>query len=202
MMEPKQYAERLDAVRAAVSDHGRDPMAITPAVWLPVITGRSRDDIDEVLESTKACAPNARAELCAESGAPHPLVPTFSGSQDLLPFTMDEDSALSLVADVPRSVLRAACLDGTPAEVIDRAAEGRDHGVRVHRDYQHQHLAAEPAKRPCLSTALRRDHARTQEIVKRGISTLPVLKMARHAIARAHMAGHGGYGSAAPTQSQ
>ena len=54
---PKDYAQRLEVVRAAASDAGRDPMSIVPAMWLIVVTGRSRDDVDEALESEviKAC---------------------------------------------------------------------------------------------------------------------------------------------------
>jgi alkanesulfonate monooxygenase SsuD/methylene tetrahydromethanopterin reductase-like flavin-dependent oxidoreductase (luciferase family) len=39
---PEDYAARLEVIRAAASDAGRDPMAITPAVWLPVIAGPRR----------------------------------------------------------------------------------------------------------------------------------------------------------------
>ena len=39
--KPQEYARRLDAVRAAASDAGRNPMSIVPAMWLPVVTGRT-----------------------------------------------------------------------------------------------------------------------------------------------------------------
>jgi phthiodiolone/phenolphthiodiolone dimycocerosates ketoreductase len=129
---PKQYAQRLEVIRSAASDYGRDATAVTPALWLPVITGRSRDDVDEATDSelVKAWGLNAPAELYAHFGAEHPLGEDFSGAQDILPYTMDEESALSYVSRVPQSVVRAACLCGTPSEVIEQAAEWRDHGVR------------------------------------------------------------------------
>src|SRR5271165_4946149 len=34
---PQDYGQRLEVVRAAASDAGRDPMSIIPAVWLPVV---------------------------------------------------------------------------------------------------------------------------------------------------------------------
>jgi phthiodiolone/phenolphthiodiolone dimycocerosates ketoreductase len=52
----QDYARGLAAVRTAASDAGRDPMAITPAAGLFVITGRSRDDVDEALNSDIAKA--------------------------------------------------------------------------------------------------------------------------------------------------
>ncbi|MGH3584425.1 MAG: LLM class flavin-dependent oxidoreductase, partial [Mycobacterium sp.] len=48
---PQEYARRLEVVRTAASDAGRDPMAITPAMWILVVTGRSRSEVDEALES-------------------------------------------------------------------------------------------------------------------------------------------------------
>jgi hypothetical protein len=48
---PQDYAQRLEVVRAAASDAGRDPMSIIPALWLWVVTARNRDDVDEALDS-------------------------------------------------------------------------------------------------------------------------------------------------------
>jgi phthiodiolone/phenolphthiodiolone dimycocerosates ketoreductase len=62
---PEEYAQRLEAVRAAASDAGRDPMSITPALWIPVIAGRTRDDVDAALASEilKSRALNASDEF-------------------------------------------------------------------------------------------------------------------------------------------
>ena len=116
----------------AASDAGRDPMSITPAVWLAVITGRSRDDVDEALDSEiiKFWGLSASDEDYRRHGAQHPLGGGFSGAQDLLPFNMDEQTALSHVAEVPPALLRETALNGTPDEVIDQAAQWRDCGVR------------------------------------------------------------------------
>jgi len=129
---PVDYKQRLDVVRASASDVGRDPMSIIPAVNLFVITGRSRDDVDEALESEliKANGLAASDEVFARHGARHPLGAGFSGSQDLLPHDMDEQTALSHVADIPSSLVREILLNGTPDEVIEQAAQWRDCGVR------------------------------------------------------------------------
>jgi phthiodiolone/phenolphthiodiolone dimycocerosates ketoreductase len=129
---PQDYAQRLEVVRAAASDAGRDPMSITPAAWLPVITGRSRDDVDEALDSemVKFWGLSASDEDYRRHGAQHPLGAGFSGAQDLLPFNMDEQTALSHVAQIPPALLRETTLAGTPEEVLERAAEWRDCGVR------------------------------------------------------------------------
>jgi phthiodiolone/phenolphthiodiolone dimycocerosates ketoreductase len=128
---PHQYARRLDVVRSAASDNGRDPMVVTPALWVTIITGRSRDDVDEAIDSplAKAWTLNAPGELFSEFGAEHPLGATFSGAQDIQPYAMDEESALSYVSRVPASVVQAASLCGTPVEVLEQAAEWRNRGV-------------------------------------------------------------------------
>jgi phthiodiolone/phenolphthiodiolone dimycocerosates ketoreductase len=72
---PTEYAQRLDVVRAAASDAGRDPEAIVPAMLTGVVTGRDRDDVDEALESPviKAAALTASADFYRHFGASHPL---------------------------------------------------------------------------------------------------------------------------------
>ena len=43
---------------------------------------------------------------------------------------MDEQTALSHVAQIPSALLRETTLNGTPEEVIEHAAQWRDCGVR------------------------------------------------------------------------
>jgi phthiodiolone/phenolphthiodiolone dimycocerosates ketoreductase len=129
---PEEYARRLEAVRAAASDAGRDPMAIVPAILMPILTGLSRDDIDEALESDvlKTAALSASDEFFAQHGAQHPLGVGFIGGQDLLPQTLDEQTVLSHIKGITPAFLRSMMLTGTPGEVIEQAAEWRDCGVR------------------------------------------------------------------------
>jgi phthiodiolone/phenolphthiodiolone dimycocerosates ketoreductase len=129
---PEEYARRLEAVRAAASDAGRDPMAIVPAILMPILTGLSRDDIDEALESDvlKTAALSASDEFFAQHGAQHPLGVGFIGGQDLLPQTLDEQTVLSHIKGITPAFLRSMMLTGTPDEVIEQVAEWRDCGVR------------------------------------------------------------------------
>jgi phthiodiolone/phenolphthiodiolone dimycocerosates ketoreductase len=129
---PGEYQQRLEVVRAAASDAGRDLMSITPAAWLFVMTGRTRGDVEEALDSdiAKSFALNVSAEMWARHGVAHPLGEDFSGAQDLIPQTMDEQTVLSYTAQVPVSLLKDAFLTGTPDDVIDQAAQWRDHGLR------------------------------------------------------------------------
>ncbi len=128
---PGDYADALQAVRTAASDAGRDPMAITPAVNRAVVTGRTRDDVDETLDSVimKAWALAAPGEAWARHGVEHPLGADFSGVQDLVPQTIDEHSALAYTAKVPASLMKELCFNGTPDEVVDQIAQWRDYGL-------------------------------------------------------------------------
>jgi phthiodiolone/phenolphthiodiolone dimycocerosates ketoreductase len=130
-LTPKNYAAGLEKVRAAASDAGRDPLSITAANWFFVVTGASRGEVDDALGSTplKAFALNAPAEVWARHGARHPLGDDFSGGQDLIPQTFDEQTVLSYTADVPISIAKEFVLTGTPDEVVEQAAEWRDCGV-------------------------------------------------------------------------
>ncbi|OBH13863.1 photosystem I reaction center subunit VIII [Mycobacterium sp. E1747] len=129
---PGDYASGLEAVRTAASDAGRDPGSITPALSIFVVTGRSRDDVEETLNSdaAKAFALIIPGQVWADHGVRHPLGHDFSGAQDLIPQTLDQQTVLSYIKDVPASMLKEVLLTGTPNEVIDRAAQWRDHGVR------------------------------------------------------------------------
>jgi phthiodiolone/phenolphthiodiolone dimycocerosates ketoreductase len=129
---PEDYKQRLDVVRSAASDAGRDPMSIIPALQLFVVTGRTRADVDEALDSEvlRVFGLNASDEVFVRNGAQHPLGAGFAGAQDLLPHGFDEQTALSHAAAVPSPVLREFLLNGTPDEVIEQAAQWRDGGVR------------------------------------------------------------------------
>jgi phthiodiolone/phenolphthiodiolone dimycocerosates ketoreductase len=129
---PEDYAQRLEAVRSAASDARRDPMAIVPAMWLPVITGSSRQAVDEALDSEliRIGALNFPDEMFVRHGAQHPLGQNFSGGQDILPHDIDEQTALGYIDQIPLAVIRDATLNGPTQEVLERAAQWRDHGVR------------------------------------------------------------------------
>jgi phthiodiolone/phenolphthiodiolone dimycocerosates ketoreductase len=131
VFSPADYARGLTAVRAAASDAGRDPLSIGAAMMFFTVTGRSRHEIDEALESTamKTFALNAPAKLWKHHGVSHPLGDDFTGSQDIIPQVFDEESVLKYTSNVPLSLLKDACLQGTHDEIVDQLADWRDHGL-------------------------------------------------------------------------
>jgi len=130
---PQDYAQRLDIIRSAASDAGRDPLSITPALWLRVVAASSRGAADEALDTTIVRAwvmTSAPAQFFADHGAEHPLGRDFTGMQDHVVYTMDEETIREKSTHVPLSVVKAMLLNGTPEDVLEQAAEWRDHGVR------------------------------------------------------------------------
>ena len=132
IFDAKSYAAGLEVIRGAASDAGRDPASIIPANWHIVVTGRSRDEVDEALSSDvmKALALNLPAGIWANHGVRHPLGADFIGGQDLVPQVLDEETVLSYTRDIPLSMLKECFLTGTPDDVIDQFADWRDQGVR------------------------------------------------------------------------
>jgi phthiodiolone/phenolphthiodiolone dimycocerosates ketoreductase len=129
---PQDYAKRLEIIQSAASDAGRDPMAITPALWMPVVAAANRNDVDAALATTavKAWALNAPAEFYTHHGAAHPMGADFAGMQDHIAFTMDEREIREKSSRVPLSVVKGMMLNGTVDDILEQAAEWRDHGVR------------------------------------------------------------------------
>jgi phthiodiolone/phenolphthiodiolone dimycocerosates ketoreductase len=129
---PEDYGQRLEVVRTAASDTGRDPMSLLPAVEFLVVTGTSRGAVDEALNSPilKALSLTASDDVFARHGTRHPLGQGFSGSPDLVPHAFEEQTALSYAAQVPPPVVQEVFLSGTPDEVIEQAAQWRDQGAR------------------------------------------------------------------------
>jgi phthiodiolone/phenolphthiodiolone dimycocerosates ketoreductase len=130
-MDASEYGEHLAGIRDAAADAGRDPHAIGAAKYFFVVTARSADVVEEILQApvVKSYALCAPSEYWARHGAEHPLGPGFAGVQDLLPQTMDEQTALNYVRQVPASLIRNFVLAGTPSEILDQLAEWRDHGM-------------------------------------------------------------------------
>ena len=131
VISPADYARGLDAVRTAASDAGRDPQSIGAATFFFVVTGRNRQEIDDALESTamKTFALNVPAEIWKRHGVSHPLGDDFTGAQDIIPQILDEETVLKYTSNVPGSLLKDVCLQGTHDEIVDQLADWRDHGL-------------------------------------------------------------------------
>jgi phthiodiolone/phenolphthiodiolone dimycocerosates ketoreductase len=156
---PQDYTKRLEIIRTAASDAGRDPMSITPAFWMPVMAGPSRDAVDAALNSTivKTWALNGPAEFYAHHGA----------QQDHISFTMDEQTLREKSGQVPLSVVKGMVLNGhrrrcaRPGRRVARSRRAlpSPSGGELRAD------GAEPAHRPHLADAIQQGGPRPQAAV-------------------------------------
>ena len=130
--QPTEYAAALEVVRTAASDAGRNPLSIIPASYVFVVTGRSRDEVDDTLGSAliRAFALNLPASEWVRHGGRHPFGDDFLGMQDIIPQTLDEATVLAATKVIPDSLIKESFLTGTPEEVLDQAAALRDSGLR------------------------------------------------------------------------
>jgi phthiodiolone/phenolphthiodiolone dimycocerosates ketoreductase len=129
---PERYADGLAQVRSAASDAGRPPDSVTGAATFFLMTGRTSDDVAELLESVpiRSFGLLLPAWMWAQHGARHPLGEDSTGFQDIIPQTIDEQTALAHAAAAPTALIRQGALVGTPGEVLEQLAEWRDHGVQ------------------------------------------------------------------------
>lgn len=157
----KTYGERFDAVREAASDAGRDPASIVGSGWFFVVTAPSAGAVDDLLATdiARSFALTIPAEQWRTFGAEHPLGSDFTGLQDLLPHTIDEETALRYARAVPDGLLASSFITGTPTEVVDRLAEYHQQGLRhpvLLNAAPFMHFPKGAASVPALVTVLRR----------------------------------------------
>jgi len=130
-MDPREYGEQLAGIRDDASDAGRDPASVKAAKYFFVVTADSADAVEEILAAPVVkwyalCAPS---HYWKRHGAEHPLGSGFSGVQNLLPHTIDAETALEYTRRVPPSLIRNFTLAGTPAQILEQLAEWRDQGM-------------------------------------------------------------------------
>jgi phthiodiolone/phenolphthiodiolone dimycocerosates ketoreductase len=119
---PEAYAAKLDIIRSAACEAGRNPEAITPGLCQFVVLAPSEQRARAMLETPLArlTALAAPAEAWRAVGASHPFGEHFRGPDDWLPerFTRAElDAAL---AAVPGELLGYGMLWGTPPQVASK----------------------------------------------------------------------------------
>ncbi len=130
-MDPHEYGEHLAGIRQVASDAGRDPASVMAAKYFFVVTASSESVVEEILaapavKSYALCAPS---DYWKRHDAEHPLGAGFAGVHELIPQTMDADTALKYIGQVPPSLIRDFTLAGTPSQCLEQLAEWRDQGM-------------------------------------------------------------------------
>ncbi len=130
---PQDYAAKLDLVRAAARDAGRDPAAITPALHRFLVVGETDEDVRVLLRSApvRLFGFLAPPETWRAAGMPNPLGEHVNAMVDFVPDRMDGRTVTQALAAVPDSVLTGGpLLIGTPDQVVNRIREFAQAGAR------------------------------------------------------------------------
>lgn len=130
---PAEYASKLDVVRAAAQEAGRDPYAITPALHRFAVIGATEQETRAMLEhkAIRAFGLASPAELWRKAGREHPFGDTFRGYVDFVPERYDRQTLEAAIAAVPREMAQdGTLLWGTPEQVARKIREFGDAGLQ------------------------------------------------------------------------
>lgn len=130
---PAEYASKLEAIRAAAREAGRDPKLITPALHRFAVLGRTEKEARAMLDTkaVRAFGLVAPAELWRKVGREHPLGAGFRGYLDFVPERYDRKTLDAAIAAVPPELLfESPLLWGTPEQVARKIRAFGDVGLR------------------------------------------------------------------------
>ena len=133
MATAEEYAAKLTLIREAAQEAGRDPQAITPALFQYLVVAPSEREVHEILDTKLgrlfALFHTASAEW-RKVGARHPLGEDFRGIVDWMPERYDRQTLQEALASVPPALIGSALLWGTPEQVVDKLRAFGEVGVR------------------------------------------------------------------------
>lgn len=133
VVSPEEYAAKLEAVRDAAKQAGRDPQEITPALHRFVVVGPTEQETRAMLETrvVRALSLAAPAELWRKAGSEHPFGRDFRGYVDFVPERYDRNTIEEAIAAVPPGLVEESpLLWGTPEQVASKLRTFGEVGLR------------------------------------------------------------------------
>jgi phthiodiolone/phenolphthiodiolone dimycocerosates ketoreductase len=129
---PQEYATRLKIIRAAAQEAGRDPQAITPAMFQMIAVAPTEQEARKMLDTKPArlLALGATSEKWRKVGAQHPFGEHFRGALDWIPEQYDREMLEKGIAAVPPELLGSGVLWGTPEQIASKLRAFGEAGVR------------------------------------------------------------------------
>ena len=132
MASAEEYAARLALIRDAAQQAGRDPQAITPALFQYLVVAPSEQEVREMLDSKlgRLFALLVPSSEWRKLGAPHPFGEDFRGYVDWVPERYDHRMLEEALAAVPPELIGSGVLWGTPEQVVGKLRAFGEVGVR------------------------------------------------------------------------
>jgi phthiodiolone/phenolphthiodiolone dimycocerosates ketoreductase len=131
-MPLEEFTESLARIRKSAEAAGRDPHAITPAMWCYVVAAEDHEEAHRLLNHRlpKSQLLIAPSEVYEERGYKHPLGQDFDGIRDYIPTRYGREEILSAIDAIPEEIAHDRTLHGTPDELVSIAREYEATGLR------------------------------------------------------------------------
>lgn len=130
---PEEYAAKLETVRAAAQEAGRDPQAITPALEQYVVVAPTEHEARAMLDTklVRFFGLLLPADAWREAGREHPLGENFRGYVDFVPERYDRKTLEEAIAVVPPELAaQGPLMWGTPDQVASKLRAFGEVGLR------------------------------------------------------------------------
>lgn len=128
----EEYAAKLEIIRNAAQEAGRDPQAITPALLQNFVVAPTEQEARKMLDTRvgRLYALHVASDAWRKVGAQHPFGEDFRGYIDWVPEQYERKTLEEALAAVPPEVLGYGLLWGTPEQVAGKLRGYREVGVR------------------------------------------------------------------------
>jgi phthiodiolone/phenolphthiodiolone dimycocerosates ketoreductase len=129
---PQDYAAKLELIRSAAREAGRDPNTITPAFNPYIAVAPTERQVRAMLDkkAIRAAGLSLPADVWRAAGAEHPFGANFRGYVDLIPDKYDRQTWDNAIARVPNEMIDKALIYGTPEQVTRHLHAYADAGMR------------------------------------------------------------------------
>lgn len=127
-----EYTQGLKRVRDGAAAAGRDPEALTPAMWAYTVIAEDHETTHRLLDHpmVKAFTLALSHTFFEDRGVPHPLGEKTYGFLDYVPARLSADEALGAIDGVPFEVVHDALFHGTPDELAGKLGPYAEAGLR------------------------------------------------------------------------
>jgi phthiodiolone/phenolphthiodiolone dimycocerosates ketoreductase len=130
---PQEYKAKLEVIRAAAREAGRDPAAITPALHQFVAVAPTKREARAILQTKLArfaTLIGTPAHVWSKIGVAHPFGEHFRGYVDFVPERYDRRTLDEAIAAVPPQLVGHGFVIGTFDEVVERLRAYGEAGAR------------------------------------------------------------------------